>query len=118
MRRLGRRGYLDVTRRTLAVKHRMIDGVRAIPGLGVVGRPDAAHFFVFGDGLDAYAVEDGLSARGWALARARLPESFQVWPGIPHEQSAGAFLADLAEVAAQVRAAGTRSADRAAVYAR
>jgi glutamate/tyrosine decarboxylase-like PLP-dependent enzyme len=118
MRRLGRRGYLDVTRRTLALKHRLMDGVRAIPGLGVVGRPDAAHFFVFGDGLDAYAVEEGLSARGWALARARLPDSFQVWPGIPHEQSAGEFLADLAEVAAQVREAGTRSADRAAVYAR
>ena len=117
MRRLGRRGYLDVTRRTLAVKRRLVDGVRAIPGLQVVGRPDAAHFFVAAGDLDVYAVEEELSRRGWALARARLPDSFQVWPGIPHEQSAGAFLADLAEATARVREAGTRAAGRAAVYA-
>ncbi|MBL8701112.1 MAG: aspartate aminotransferase family protein [Alphaproteobacteria bacterium] len=118
LRHLGRAGYERVTARTLAVKKRLIAGIRAIPGLDVVGRPDAAHFFVCSPELDVYAIEEELTRRGWALARARLPDSFQVWPGVPHETSADAFLADMAAAAALVRARGLRAEDRGAVYTR
>jgi sphinganine-1-phosphate aldolase len=115
---LGREGYMRVTARTLAVKKRMIAGIRAIDGLAIVGRPDAAHFFVTGTDVDAFAVEEILARKGWALARAYAPDSFQVWPGVPHEPIVEEFLADVAAAAAEARAAGMRAHDRSAVYTR
>ena len=118
LRHLGREGYLRVTARTLRVKKRLIEGLRAIDGLAVVGRPDAAHFFVAGTDVDVFAVEELLSRKGWALARAYAPDSFQVWPGVPHEPIVATFLADVAEAVAEARAAGMRAQDRSAVYTR
>lgn len=118
LRHLGREGYMRVTARTLAVKKRLLAGIRAIEGLEIVGRPDAAHFFVGGTDVDAFAVEEILARRGWALARAYQPDSFQVWPGVPHEPVVDEFLADVAAAVTEVRAAGTRARDRSAVYTR
>lgn len=116
--RLGREGYTRVTARTLAVKKRLVAGIRAIPGLGIVGRPDAAHFFVHSPELDIYAVEEELGRRGWALARAREPESVQIWPGVPHEGIVETFLKDVADAATHVRARGIAARDRSAIYTR
>lgn len=118
LRHLGRAGYERVTARTLAVKKRLIAGIRAIPDLQIVGRPDAAHFFVTSDAIDVYAIEEALSLRGWALARAYKPDSFQIWPGIPHETIVEVFLADIAAAAKHVRERGLRAQDRSAVYTR
>jgi sphinganine-1-phosphate aldolase len=118
LRHLGREGYLRVTKRTLQVKKQLIDGIRAIDGLFIVGRPDAAHFFVAGRDVDAFAVEEILSRKGWALARAYKPDSFQVWPGVPHEPIVGEFLKDISDAVATVRANRTRATDRSAVYTR
>ena len=115
---LGRDSYRTAIGRILAVKKRLIAGVCAIPDLTIVGRPDVAHFFVASPALDIYAVEEELTRRGWFLARAHEPDSFQVWPGIAHEGAVEDFLADLAACVALVRAARRRAADRSAVYTR
>ena len=65
LRYLGRAGYERVTARTLAVKKRLISGIRAIPDLQIVGHPDAAHFFVCSPEIDVYAIEEELTLRAW-----------------------------------------------------
>ena len=118
MRHLGRAGYRDAIGRILAVRNRLMAGVRRIDGLRVVGRPACAHFFVAADGFDIFAVEEILTARGWALARAYLPDSIQLWAGIAHENVVDARLAELEAAVAEIRASGRVARDRAAVYAR
>jgi glutamate/tyrosine decarboxylase-like PLP-dependent enzyme len=118
MNRLGRAGYRDAIGRILAVKRRLIDGIGRIDGLRVVGRPACAHFFVAADGLDVFAVEEALDARGWALSRAHAPDSFQIWPGPQHAGVVDAFLAELADATAAVRASGRVARGRDAAYAR
>jgi glutamate/tyrosine decarboxylase-like PLP-dependent enzyme len=103
IRHLGRPGYLRITERLLAVKRLLIEGIGAIEGLRVLGRPDAAHIFVAGDGLDIFAVEEALSARGYAISRAYFPDSIQLWVNVAQEATMDGFLAELAQIAGAVR---------------
>lgn len=118
IKHLGRDGYLKAIGRILAVKKRLIAGIRATPELTIVGRPDAAHFFVASPAIDIFAVEEELTRRGWFLARAHEPDSFQLWPGIAHEGVVELFLAELARAVEMVRDTRRRTADRGAVYTR
>jgi glutamate/tyrosine decarboxylase-like PLP-dependent enzyme len=119
LRHLGRPGYLRITERLMALKRRLIEGVGRIEGLKVLGRPDAAHIFVGADGFDIFAVEEALSARGYAISRAYRPDSIQLWINVAQEETMDGFLAELAAVAGAVRREGRRAATAGSVvYAR
>jgi len=116
---LGRPGYLRITERLLALKQRLIDGIGRIEGLRVLGRPDAAHLFVTGDdGVDIFAVEEELTNRGYAISRAFLPNSIQLWINVTQEETMDGFLAELAEIAAAVRKEARQAKTRGTSYMR
>jgi glutamate/tyrosine decarboxylase-like PLP-dependent enzyme len=115
---LGRAGYLRITERLLALKQRLIDGVGRIDGLRVLGRPDAAHLFVAGDGVDIFAVEEELSGRGYALSRAYLPNSILLWINVTQEETMDGFLGELAGATAAVRKEGRQAKTRGTAYMR
>jgi sphinganine-1-phosphate aldolase len=118
IRHLSRPGYLRITERLLALKRRLIEGIGRIEGLSVLGRPDAAHIFVAGEGLDIFAVEEELAARGYAISRASFPDSIQLWVNVAQEETMDGFLAELAQVAGAVRRESRVSASRSAAYMR
>jgi glutamate/tyrosine decarboxylase-like PLP-dependent enzyme len=113
---LGRAGYLRITERLLALKQRLIDGVGRIDGLRVLGRPDAAHLFVAGDGVDIFAVEEELSGRGYALSRAFLPNSILFWINVTQEETMDGFLGELAAATAAVRREQRQAKTRGTAY--
>lgn len=67
LRALGREGYLELGRATLAATARLREGIAAIPGLRVLGEPAASLVAFAGDGVDVFVLADEARARGWFL---------------------------------------------------
>jgi glutamate/tyrosine decarboxylase-like PLP-dependent enzyme len=101
---LGQEGYRERVRRTMAYLRRWWDGIRAIEGLEVMGRPHMSVFAVTSRTLDMYAIADGMEQRGWLVFRDSYPVPsirFMQSPG--HEHRVDPYLADLRDVAELVQ---------------
>jgi sphinganine-1-phosphate aldolase len=104
LRGLGAEGYLELTRAALAAADTLRDGIRAIPGLALLGQPDAT-IVAYGaapGGPDIYALADRLEARGWAVDRQQRPASLHLTCTANHLAIAEDYLADLRAAADEV----------------
>lgn len=117
MLRLGEDGYRRLANETLDLALRLQAGIRAIPGLRIVGEPDMTVFAFTSDELDIFAVADRLATLGWHIDRQNDPPSIHLVVTPNHRQSVEPFLADLAAAAGDpgVRTQGQR-ARRATLY--
>jgi glutamate/tyrosine decarboxylase-like PLP-dependent enzyme len=105
MHRLGFDGYLEITRRVMDVTTKLREGINAIDGLEILGRP---HMSVMCIGstrpdIDIYEVGDNMSERGWHLDRQQSPNTLHLTINQAHIQAADAFLKDLNECVVQAR---------------
>jgi glutamate/tyrosine decarboxylase-like PLP-dependent enzyme len=119
MQRLGLEGYDRLTRTTLEARDRMLAAIRSVPGLAVLGTPEA-QIVAFttrpGSGLDAFALGDALLARGgWFHDRQSPPDSLHSTLCAANAPVIEEWARDLSACAAQL--AGKRSADRSTAYA-
>ena len=115
MHRLGIDGYRDLTAQVIATARRLREGVAAVPGLAVLGEPEA-HLFAFtSDSVDTFALGDALKERGWHLDRQTPPDSLHCTVSAGNAAVADEFLADLRTAVDEV--AGARAADRSTNYA-
>lgn len=117
---LGREGYLELTRTTLANADRMRAGIAAIDGLRVLG--DGPYHLVAmaadpqaANPLDVFALGDALLARGWFHDRQGPPDTLHSTVSNSNAGVMDEYLKDLAECAAEVR--DRRSDDRSTNYA-
>jgi sphinganine-1-phosphate aldolase len=116
MHHLGLEGYRRLTDVTIRTTRRMIDGVRAVPGLRVLGEPEAHVLAIAADGdLDVFAVDDALKARNWVLDRQMPPDSLHATVSAGNAPVIEEFVRDLAVAVDEVR--GTRTKDRSTNYA-
>jgi glutamate/tyrosine decarboxylase-like PLP-dependent enzyme len=116
MHHLGLEGYRELTDVTVRTTRRMIDGVRAVPGLRVLGEPEAHVLAIAADGdLDVFAVDDALKARNWVLDRQMPPDSLHATVSAGNAPVIEEFVRDLAAAVDEVR--GTRTGDRSTNYA-
>jgi glutamate/tyrosine decarboxylase-like PLP-dependent enzyme len=116
---LGEAGLTGLTAAADDAARALIAGVRATPGLRVVGEPEATLVAIAAadaGALDMFAVGDVLSAKGWHLDRQTPPDSLHA---TVHAAHAGGvideFVTDLRAAVAEVGAA--RAADRSTTYA-
>ncbi len=115
MHRLGVDGYKRLTQVTIDATRRLIAGVRATPGLQVLGEPDAHVFALSSSTLDMFALGDALHARHWHLDRQAPPDSLHATVSAGNAPVVDEFLADLRAAVAEV---GTkRTDDRGTEYA-
>lgn len=101
---LGEAGYLERTKRTLAYLRRWWDAIEAIDGLEVMGEPVMGVFAVTSQTLDIFAIGQGMEERGWLVFADSEPVPslrFMQSPG--HEPYVEAYMADLREIAEEVR---------------
>lgn len=117
---LGLEGYLRLTEQTLDTRVRMVEGIRAIDGLTVLGEPEAQLVAItvapgYEEALDVFAVGDALQARGWYHDRQGPPDSLHATVSAGNAAVIEDYLADLAECVTEV--GGTRLADRSTTYA-
>jgi sphinganine-1-phosphate aldolase len=115
MHRLGTDGYRRLTRITIDATRRIVAGVRAIPGLVVLGEPDAHVFALSSAQLDVFALGDAMHARHWHLDRQKPPDSLHATVSAGNAPVVDEFLRDLRAGAAEV--AGTHTDDRGTEYA-
>ncbi|WP_334141127.1 pyridoxal phosphate-dependent decarboxylase family protein [Rhabdothermincola sp.] len=120
LQHLGMEGYLRLTKIAIDAARRMVEGIRAIEGLTVLGEPEA-HLVAIAaeparpEPLDVFAVGDALLARGWFHDRQTPPDSLHATVSAGNAPVIDDYLRDLAACVAEV--AGTRSDDRATTYA-
>jgi sphinganine-1-phosphate aldolase len=77
MHHLGLDGYRRLTKLVIETRERMVEGIRAIEGLRVLGEPEA-HLLAMAaapGGPDVFALGDALLARGWVHDRQGPPDS-------------------------------------------
>ncbi|MCT9933344.1 aspartate aminotransferase family protein [Planotetraspora sp. A-T 1434] len=68
LRSLGREGYLELGRTTLEATRRLVKGVGEIPGLRVLGEPEASLVAIAGSPeVDVFVVSDEARRLGWFL---------------------------------------------------
>jgi glutamate/tyrosine decarboxylase-like PLP-dependent enzyme len=112
---LGEEGYLRLTETTIDATRRMIDGVRSIPGLQVLGEPAAQCVALAAPDLDVFAIGDALLARGWYLDRQKPPDSLHATVSAGNAPVMDDFLSDLRASVDEVGRA--RADDRDTSYA-
>lgn len=117
MRYLGRDGYRERVRAILAIRERLIAGIRAMPELEVIGEPHAYQFNFTSRVVDISAVAGGLADRSWVVALAQEPPSIQLMVNMAHKEVVDEFLSDLRAVVADVRAGRLQSRGQPTVYA-
>jgi hypothetical protein len=110
MQFLGEDGYLRITETVMRTATRLQAGIRAIPGLQVLGEPEMSVMALASDRLNIYEVGDELAARGWYLDRQQHPPSLHLTVNHAHAGVVDEFLADLAAAAAAVRRPSLRRA--------
>jgi sphinganine-1-phosphate aldolase len=117
MHRLGIDGYKRLTQTTVETRERMVEGIRAIAGLRVLGEPEAQIVAMASDddGLDVFAVGDALAKRGWHHDRQGPPDTLHSTVSAGNAPVIDAYLDDLRAAVDEVR--GTRAEDRSTSYA-
>jgi len=105
LRRLGREGYVELARRTLATTRKLTEGLAAIGDLRPLAPPEAGILLVTSRTLDIFAVSQALKQRGFPHGRVQEPEGLHfvmnpVEDAAPVDALLGAFAAAVAEVRA------------------
>jgi sphinganine-1-phosphate aldolase len=116
MHYLGEEGYLDNARRILATTDKLLAGIRAIPGLRVLGEPHAGVFAFSSDSLNVYELGDAMEARGWKLDRQQSPPALHCMITPAHERVADVLLGDLRDCASRLAAGEAAPEGSAAMY--
>jgi sphinganine-1-phosphate aldolase len=101
---IGADGYLELARRAVEAADKLRAGIIAIPGLALLGRPDATIVSYAAVGADVYAIADQLEKRGWSVDRQHRPSSIHLTVTANHAPVIDRYLADLRECLAEVRA--------------
>jgi sphinganine-1-phosphate aldolase len=94
---LGMEGYLRVARTVMQTTVRLRDGINAIDGLRVLGRPEMSVLAIASDKDNVYEIGDEMGLRGWHLDRQQFPPSLHLTVNYAHRDVADRFLLDLAQ---------------------
>lgn len=102
---IGMAGYEGIARGIMATRDRLMNGIRAIDGLEILGRPTMSVFaYTSRDkNLDIYAVGDQLEKRGWLVDRLQKPAALHCMVMPRHGAQADAYLTDLRQAVETVR---------------
>jgi len=110
---LGEDGYLRLTRAARAATEALIAGLRATPGVRVLGEPEATLVAFTIDDADPFAVGEALFRRGWMLDQQQPPPSLHCTVNAVHAAVIPELLADLRVCLDAVRAAAARGEQQA-----
>jgi len=117
MRYLGVEGYMRLARSIMQARDAMLDGIRAIDGLQVVGLPDLSVIGVTANGVDIFAVAEVLGRKGWFVSTMSEPAGIHLGMlTLAHVAHREEYLNDLAASVAEVRARNLTARSRDVSY--
>jgi len=107
---LGLEGYCDISKRTMKTTQRFIEGINAIDGLQVVGKPEVSLFSFTTTKGNPYDLFDELNKKGWfvqfQLSNEYCSANLHLTISKIHEQLVEEFLKDLKECHEKVQKKG------------
>ncbi|KAL9257648.1 Sphingosine-1-phosphate lyase-like protein [Drosera capensis] len=92
---LGLEGYLENTRQIMEASKRIQKGVKEIPELFVIGKPDMTIVAFGSNVVDIFEVNDVMSSKGWHLNALQRPNSIHICVTLQHVPIVDEFLQDL-----------------------
>lgn len=95
---LGEEGFLKLAKMTRETTLKLMDGIKKIPGLSILGSPPATVFAFGSDGINVYKLAARLKERGWHIHSQHRPPSLHMTVSPVHETIIEPFLRDLQEV--------------------
>jgi glutamate/tyrosine decarboxylase-like PLP-dependent enzyme len=114
---MGEEGYMEATRRILETASAIKEGIRAIPGLRILGEPLWVTAFT-SDEVDIFRVMAAMGRRGWSLNPLNHPPALHLAVTLRHTLPGVAerFLADLRAAVEEARANAGAPGGVAAIY--
>jgi glutamate/tyrosine decarboxylase-like PLP-dependent enzyme len=106
---LGERGYLSIALRVMQTRQKLIDGIRAMPELTIVGEPHLATFSFTSETIDIFAVANELAQMGWYISRISDPHGIHQMVNLAHEPIVQEYLDDLERAVKRVRKLSLRA---------
>jgi glutamate/tyrosine decarboxylase-like PLP-dependent enzyme len=103
LRHLGIDGYRELTRRARRATEALVAGLRALPGVRVLGEPEATLLAFTCEDVDVFAVGAALARRGWVLDQQTPPPSLHCTVNAVHETVVPTFLAALQQALDEAR---------------
>ncbi len=113
---LGEDGYLAKVKQILDTTQRLQEGIAAIPGMKILGRPHGSVFAWNSDSVDVYQLGDAMEAKGWKLDRQQKPPALHCMVTPAHAPVVDAFLSDLRTCVACLKAGEPAPEGSAALY--
>ncbi|KAK1553069.1 hypothetical protein Q3G72_028290 [Acer saccharum] len=104
MMSLGQEGYLEYTKAIMEVSKSLQKGIKEIPELFIIGRPDMTIVAFGSDAFDIFEVNDIMSSKGWHLNALQRPNSLHICVTLQHVPVVDDFLRDLKESVETVKA--------------
>ncbi len=102
MRYLGWEGYMRLAKDAMEATGMLIEGIKRIPGLYIIGNPPATTFAVGSGSLNIYALGEKMKLRGWHVDSQHLPPCLHFTVSPMHLRVVQPFLADLRGAAVEV----------------
>ena len=104
---LGEEGYLRIVKEVQDATWRLVEGINAIPGLRVLGKPDMCMFSFASDEINVYQLADEMKKHGWYLqgqfSTPHSPRNLHVSVNYGTSGQVDAFLKDLRDCVEKVR---------------
>ena len=105
---LGEDGFKNIVKTVQDATRKLIDGINAIPELGVLGQPAMCMFSFKSDVINVYQLADAMAKRGWYIqgqfSTPLTPRNLHISVSYGTTQQADAMLKDLAECVEEVKA--------------
>ncbi|XP_074648039.1 sphingosine-1-phosphate lyase 1-like [Tubulanus polymorphus] len=101
---IGEEGYVTQTKKIITTTRYMIEKLRLINGIYVIGEPEVSVIGVASLDFNIYRLYDALTAKGWHLNALQFPSSFHLCVTKLHTHSgvADSFVADVEECTAEI----------------
>lgn len=102
----GLEGYQELARRTMDATSRLMEGIRAIDGLEIIGDPKTSLFSFRSTkpSLNIFAVGDVMEQKGWLVDRLQRPDALHAMVTASHDKIIEQYLSDLNDAVVSVLA--------------
>ncbi len=99
---LGQTGYREIVSEILTARDRLISGLTDIPGIRVLGNPDAYLIAFSSDTADIMALSEGMLSKGWLTGHLTRPRAIHLFLDRENVTSVSEFLEDLSDTMVEV----------------
>jgi sphinganine-1-phosphate aldolase len=105
MLHFGLNGYVDQTKKVVETARWIINEMRNIPGIYVMGSPKISVFAIASQEVNVYDLKDGMEERGWHLNALQFPPALHMCVTMvtTKEGVATKFVADVKELVEELR---------------